>query len=232
MAEPTASISPASGKLLAAEEGHVGISAMVGETRLDPPVGKHPRELYLGQAHPPPPRHPYEVPLNRDHDQPVHGPITDRMYNGDAWYGHEGIPLHLASINAGWYDSLARGPEARYGPYHPQFILPLPFASRQYASYVNDPTIHLQPSAMGRGHYANTPPPFRGPHTAEYANGGCEPPAYRHAHLYDPMPSNAGMGSSPQESAHRSAGATVTHPEVVSDPSDLPAGDIADTRGK
>ena len=85
---------------------------------------------------------------------------------------------------------------------------------------------------MGHGHYANAPTPFCGPHTAEYANGGHEPPAYRHTHLYDPMPSNAGMGSSPQESAHRSAGATVTHPEVVSDPSDPPAGDIADTRGK
>ena len=112
MAEPMASISPASGKLLAAEEGHVGVSATVGETRLDPPVGEHPRELYLGQAHPPLPHHPYEVPLNRDHDQPVHGPVTDRMYNGDARYGHEGIPFHLASINTSWYDPLARGPEA------------------------------------------------------------------------------------------------------------------------
>ena len=234
MAEPTASISPASGKLLAAEEGHVGVSAVVGEMRLDPPVGEHPRELYLGQAHPPAPRHPYELSLNRDHGQPMHGPVPDRMYSGDARYGHDGNPFHLAGINAGWYEPLARGAEARYSPYHPQFIFPPPFASRQYASYVNDPTIHLQPSAMARGHYANAPPPFHGPYAAEYTNpnGGREPPAYRHANLYDPMPTNVGMGPSSRESANHSAGATVTCPEVISDPSELPAGDIADTRGK
>ena len=85
---------------------------------------------------------------------------------------------------------------------------------------------------MGRGHYANAPPPFH-PHAAEYANpnGGREPPAYRHAHVYDPMPSNAGVGAGTQEGANRSAGATVIRPEVVSNPYDLPAGNIANTSG-
>jgi len=233
MAEPTTSISPASGKLLAAEEGHIGVLSGVGETRLDPPVGEHPRELHLGQVRPPPPRHPYELGLNRDHDQPIHGPLPDRMYSGDARYGHEGILFHLAGIKAGWYDppGLGRGPEARYGPYHSQYILPPPFASHQYAGYANDPPIHLQ-HAMGRGHYANAPPPFH-PHAAEYANpnGGREPPAYRHAHVYDPMPSNAGVGAGTQEGANHSAGATVIRPEVVSNPYDLPAGNIANTSG-
>ena len=219
MAEPMAAISPASGKLLAAKEGHVG------ETRLDPPVGEHPRELHLGQVPPHLPRLSYELPVNRNQDQPVHGPLPNRMYSGDARYGHEAIPFHLAGINPGWYDPLGRGPDVRYSPYHPQFILPPPFAARQYANYPNDPTIHLQPSAMGRGHYANVPPPFHSPLATEYVspNGGHEPPAYRHAHLYDPMPT--------QESANRSAGVTATRSEAISDSSDLPAGDITDTSG-
>jgi len=101
MAEPMASISPASSKLLAAEEGQIGISSGVGETRLDPPIGNHPRELHLSQVCPPPPRHPYELPLNRDHNQPIHGPLPNRMYSGDAQYGCKGIPFHLAGINTG-----------------------------------------------------------------------------------------------------------------------------------
>ena len=175
-----ASVSPASGKLLAAEEGHIGASSGDGEMMLDSPVGD---DLHLGQAHPPLPRRQYELPLSRDQDQPAHGPLPDRIYSGDAQFGHEGIPFHLSSINPGWYDPLARGPEVRYGPYHPQFILPPPFASRQYAGYANDPTIHLQSGAMERGHYANMPLPFHGPHTAEYVspNGGREPSAYQHA---------------------------------------------------
>ena len=86
---------------------------------------------------------------------------------------------------------------------------------------------------MGRGHYANTPLPFHGPHATEYVspNGGREPSAYRHAHLYNSMPANVGAGPSTQESTKRSAGAAVARPEVITDPSDLPVGDIADTSG-
>jgi len=139
--------------------------------------------------------------------------------------------LHLGAINTGWYDPLGRGAEVRYSPYHPQYILPPPFAPRQYTSYANDPTIHLQPNAMGRGHYTNAPPPFHGPHATEYdnPNGDHESPAYQHAHLYDPMSSNAAAVGPSQESTKHSAGGTVTRLEVISESSDLPAGDTTDT---
>ena len=231
MAEPMASVSPASGKLLAAEEGHISISSGDGKMVLDPPVGEHPGELHLGQARSPLPCHQYELPLSRDQDQPMHEPLPDRIYSWDARFGHEGIPFHLPSINSGWYDPLGRGPEVHYGPYHPhpQFILPPPFGSHQYANYANDLTIHLQPSVLGCGHYVNALPPFHGLHAVEYVNpsGSHEPSAYRPAHHYNPMPSNAGVGLSTQENAKRSA----TVPEVVSDPSDLPAGYTADASG-
>ena len=104
---------------------------------------------------------------------------------------------------------------------HPKFILPPPFGSRQYANYANDLTIHLQPGMLGCGHYVNALPPFHGLHTVEYVNpsGSHEPSAYQPAHQYDPMLSNAGVGPSTQENTKHSA----TVPEVVSDPSDLPA---------
>ena len=170
MAEPTVAMSPASGRLLAAEEGHIGVYSGDEVMKLDPPVGKHLRELHLGQAHRPLPRH-QEMSL------------PSRIYSGDAQFGHEGVLLHLGTINTGWYDPLGRGAEVRYSPYHPQYILPLPFAPRQYTSYANDLMIHLQPNAMGHGHYANAPPPFHGPHATEYdnPNGDCELPAYQHA---------------------------------------------------
>ena len=218
MAEPTVAMSPASGRLLAAEEGHIGVYSGDEVMMLDPPVGKHLRELHLGQAHRPLPRH-QETSL------------PSRIYSGDAWFGHEGVPLHLGAINTSWYDPLGRGAEVRYSPYHPQYILPLPFALRQYTSYANDPMIHLQPNAMGHGHYANAPPPFHGPHATEYdnPNGDRESPAYQHAHLYDPMSSNAAAVGPSQESTKHSAGGTVTHLEVISESSDLPAGDTTDT---
>jgi len=48
MAEPTVAMSPASGRLLAAEEGHIGICSGDEVMMLDPPVG----ELLKSHVHP------------------------------------------------------------------------------------------------------------------------------------------------------------------------------------
>ncbi|KAI6158408.1 hypothetical protein EDD17DRAFT_1899517 [Pisolithus thermaeus] len=133
------------------------------------------------------------------------------MYSRDDQFSYDGIPYH-PSINPGWYDPSHRGSEVRYGPYHPQFILPPPFTPHRYPAhgYANDPTIHWPPGARGFGHHTNVPPPFHGAHETEYANAGgsCELPvrAYRQAQVYDSVPSDAGALLGTQSGLEHSAG--------------------------
>ncbi|KAI6017671.1 hypothetical protein PISMIDRAFT_19203 [Pisolithus microcarpus 441] len=215
--------SAASARLLAAEEGSVGVSAGNGEADPDPPMGEFLGEPYTGEAHPPLPRHRHNLQANRDlqsQDQPpyVGG---DGLYSGDEQFSYEGIPYHR-SINPGWYDPSGRGSDIHYGAYHPQFILPPPFPPHRFPAwgYANDPTIHWPHSARGPGHHAHAPLPFRGARNAEYANAsGSRKPlvsAHRQAQAYNLMPSDGGMllgtRGGPEYSAR-------TSPDAILEPS-------------
>ncbi|KAI6119009.1 hypothetical protein EDD16DRAFT_1706872 [Pisolithus croceorrhizus] len=231
IAESTIPSSAASVRLLAAEEGYVGVSPGERGMELEPPAGESPGELYLGQPHLPLPHHQRDPQMNRDHQLQVNVG-ADRMYSRDDQFSYDGIPYH-PSINPSWYDPSHRGSEVRYGPYHPQFILPPPFAPHRYPAhgYANDSTIHWPPGARGFGHHTNVPPPFHGAHETEYANAGGsrELPvrAYRQAQVYDSAPSDAGALLGTQSGLKHSAG---THQDAVLDSTDPPAGsDIATT---
>ncbi|KAI6100450.1 hypothetical protein EDD16DRAFT_1717422 [Pisolithus croceorrhizus] len=215
IAESTIPSSAASVRLLAAEEGYVGVSPGERGMELEPPAGESPGELYLGQPHLPLPHCQRDPQMNRDHQLQVNVG-ADRMYSRDDQFSYDGIPYH-PSINPGWYDPSHRGSEVCYGPYHPQFILPPPFAPHRYPAhgYANDPTIHWPPGARGFGHHTNVPPPFHGAHETEYANAGGSPP------------SDAGALLGTQSGLEHSAG---TRQDAVLDSTDPPAGsDIATT---
>ncbi|KAI6162419.1 hypothetical protein EDD17DRAFT_1757189 [Pisolithus thermaeus] len=223
--------SAASARLLAVEEGYVGVSPGERGMEPEPPAGELPGELYLGQPHLPLPHHQHDPQMNRDHQLQVNVG-ADRMYSRDDQFSYDGIPYHL-SMNPGWYDPSHRGSEVRYGPYHLQFILPPPFTAHCYPAhgYANDPTIHWPPSAKGFGHHTNVPPPFYGAHETEYANvsGSHDLPvrAYRQTQVYD-LPSNASALLGTQGGLKHSAG---THQDAVLDSTDPPAGsNIASTR--
>lgn len=231
VAESTIPISAASVRLLAAEEGYVGISPGERGMEREPPASELPGELY-GQPRLPQPRRQHDPQINRDHQLQVNVG-ADRMYNRDDQFSYDGIPYH-PSMNPGWYDPSCRGSEVRYGSYHPQFILPPPFAPHRYPAhgYANDPTVHWPPGMRGFGHHTNVPPPFHGVHETEYANAGGsrELPvrAYRQAQVYDLAPSDAGALLGTQDGLENSAG---TCQDVVSDSIDPPAGGDTATTG-
>ncbi|KAI6011168.1 hypothetical protein EDC04DRAFT_2609982 [Pisolithus marmoratus] len=139
---------PAS-RLVAAEEGYIGGSSGDGEMATDSTAGECPGEPNHSQTHLPLPRYHYDMTMSRDQDQPMHL-NSDRMYHGDDQFGYEGIPYPL-SINSRWYDLSARGSDVCYGPYHPQYILPPPFAAHCYpgmhnANYANPSGGHELPA--------------------------------------------------------------------------------------
>ena len=216
MADPLAPTSPSSGRLLAAEEGLADAASGDGKTAQDYSVGETSEVPYQGQVPHPQYRRQYEMQINKDYqlqDQPTQsrGPPSEGMYDVDAHFGYEGIPYHLGFNSTGWYGPSGR--DAHYGSY-PQYILLPPFASRRYTGYGNDPTMHLQVGAMGRGPYTNPLPPFHGPRPIEY---GREPPsgAYRHNPFDSSTSSNAEAGPSTREG------------DVSSHPSDPAATDSA-----
>ncbi|KAI5985808.1 hypothetical protein EDC04DRAFT_2913640 [Pisolithus marmoratus] len=223
------SLSTAS-RLVAAEEGYIGGSSGDGEMATDSPAGECPGEPNHSQTHLPLPRYHYDMTMSRDQDQPMHL-NSDRMYHGDDQFGYEGIPYPLG-INSRWYDPSARGSDVCYGPYHPQYILPPPFATHHYLGYTNNPIIHWQPPTRGPAHYTNAPLPFHSVHNADYANpsGGCELPAgpYRHAEVYGPKQPDAAAFPDTRGGTEHSMGTTVTSLSVTPDPSDL-AGNIPST---
>ncbi|KAI6115356.1 hypothetical protein EDD16DRAFT_1708745 [Pisolithus croceorrhizus] len=229
-AESTIPSSAASARLLAVKEGYVGV--LPGERGMEPepPAGESPGELYLGQPHLPLPHHQRDPQMNRDHWLWVNVG-ADGMYSRDDQFSYDGIPYH-PSMNPRWYDPSHRGSEVRYGPYHPQFILPPPYAAHRYPahSYANDPTIHWPPGMKGFRHHTNVPPPFHGVHETEYANvsGSHELPvrAYQQTQVYDSL-SNASALLGTQGGLKHSAG---THQDAVLDSTNPPAGsDIAST---
>ncbi|KAI6026005.1 hypothetical protein EDC04DRAFT_2899680 [Pisolithus marmoratus] len=223
------SLSTAS-RLVAAEEGYVGGSSGDGEMATDSPAGECPGEPNHSQTHLPLPRYHYDMTMSRDQDQPMHL-NSDRMYHSDDQFGYEGIPYPL-SINSRWYDPSARGSDVHYGPYHPQYILPPPFATHRYPGYANNPIIHWQPPMRGPVHYTNAPLPFHSMHNADYANpsGGRELPAgpYRHAEVYGPKQPDAAAFLDTRGGTKHSMGTAVTSLSVTPDPSDL-AGNIPST---
>ncbi|KAI6040754.1 hypothetical protein EDC04DRAFT_2991577 [Pisolithus marmoratus] len=195
---------------------------------LDSSMGESAWEPFLGQVHLPLPCHHYDMQMNRDHelqDQLGHNEI----YSRDDQFGYEGIPYD----NPGWYDPPGRGSDVCYGPYHLQFILPPPFTAHHYPGYTNDPMICWPPGMRGPVNYTSTALPFCGMHNADHANpnGGCEWPAraYRWAMVYNPIPSGAGVLPDTQEGTEHSAGTAVTGSDVMSGPSDPPAGNIVNT---
>ncbi|KAI6037305.1 hypothetical protein PISMIDRAFT_12927 [Pisolithus microcarpus 441] len=233
MAESSTSLSTASTRLLAAEEGYIGGSS--GDREMVPaaPVSECPGEPNHDQAHPPLPHCHYHTQMSRDHelqDRPMHvGP--DRVYHGNDQFGYKGIAYH-PNINPGWYNPSGRGLDARYGPYHHQYILPPPFTPHRYPGYANNPIMHWQPAARISGHYTDAPLPFQSMHDADYANtsGGQELSArpYRHAEVYNPKQSDAGILPGTQGSTDCSMGAVVTSLDIMPGPSDA-AGNIPST---
>ncbi|KAI6016714.1 hypothetical protein EDC04DRAFT_2608352 [Pisolithus marmoratus] len=143
----------------------------------------------------------------------------------------KGFPT-LSGINSRWYDPSARGSDVCYGPYHPQYILPPPFATHCYLGYANNPIIHWQPPTRGPAHYTNVPLPFHSMHNADYANpsGGHELPAgpYRHAEVYGLKQPDAAAFPDTRGGTEHSMGTAVTSLGVTPDPSDL-AGNIPST---
>ena len=224
MVDPLAPTSPSSGRLLAAEEGLADAASGDGKTAQDQSLGETSEEPYQGQVLHPQYRRQYKAQINKDYqlqDKPIQPP-SEGMYGVDAHFGYEGIPYH-PGFNTGWYDPSGR--DARYGSY-PQYILPPPFAPRRYTGYGNDPAMHLQVGAMGRGPYINSLPPFHGPHPIEY---GRELPSggYRHNPFNNSTSSNAEAGPSIREGGNRSPEATTTHPGVSSHPPDPATTDSA-----
>jgi len=237
VADPKDSISPASCRLLATEEGHIGVRSGPMEAGQDPLVGNPPGARPPG--HLPLPHHHYEMPMDRavyPHDNPArlrtHEPLPDLAYHDDGRFNYEGAPYHLG-INSGWYDPSGRGPDVQYGRYHPRFLLLPPFASRPYMNmYANDnPAIHQQPGTMGRGHYTNPHLPLRSQHMTGYAepSGAHEPVpgAYREAYLRQMSPGTAAPPSI-EGAANHSVDILGTHPDNFVHPSKPPIHDAAD----
>ncbi|KAI6113137.1 hypothetical protein F5141DRAFT_1063394 [Pisolithus sp. B1] len=84
-AESTILSSAASARLLAVEEGYIGISPGERGMEPEPPAGESPGELYL------------EI-------------ISSRMYSRDDQFSYDRIPYH-PSMNPRWYDPSHRGSE-------------------------------------------------------------------------------------------------------------------------
>lgn len=104
--DPKDSTSPASYKLLAAEEGHISVHSGPMEGIQDPLVGN-----LLGacpQSNLPLPCHHYEMSMDREvypHDNPtqlgMHEPVLELAYHDDGRFNYKGVPYHLG-INPDW----------------------------------------------------------------------------------------------------------------------------------
>ena len=106
MADPMDSMSAASRRLLAAEEGHIAVHLGDMEAGQDPLVGNPPGAWPLG--HLPLPRHHYEMQMDREaylHDNRAwlgpHEPLPDPVYHGDGRFNYDGVPYH-PGLNTGW----------------------------------------------------------------------------------------------------------------------------------
>ena len=233
MADPMDTISPASYRLRAAEEGYIGIrpgpldpgqDSIIG----DPPGGRSSGHLPLPHRH-------YATVMDKEAyvpDNPNPGrlatrePLPDLVYHGDGPFDYDGIPYHHGT---NWYGPSARGPDVQYGRYHPP-----PFASRPYMNmYANDnPTIHWQPGSMGRGHYTNPQFPLRGQPMAGYAepSSGHEVVlgAYREARDYRAMSPGTAAPPGVEGGTRYSADIPGTHPDGIAQPSEPPTHNAAD----
>ena len=237
-ADPMDSVSAASCRLLAAEEGHIAVHSGDMEAGQDPLVGNPPGAWPPG--HLPLPRHHYEMQMDREaylHDNCAwlgpHEPLPDPVYCGDGRFNYNGVPYH-PGLNTGWYDPSGRGPDVQYGRYHPQYLLPPPFAPRPYMNmYANDnPAMHQQPGTLACGPYTNPQPPLHSQHMAGYAepSGGHEqsPGGYQEAQYYHPIsPGTVAPPSIEGDATHR-ADIPGTHSDGMSQPSEPLVHDAAD----
>jgi len=221
-------MSPASCRLLSAKEGHIGVHLGPIEPGQDSLVGNPPG----APGHPSLPHRHYEMPMDREgflHNNPacrgIHKPLLDPVYNDNGQFNYDGVPYHLG-INTGWYDPSGRAPDGQYSRYHPQYLLPPPFASCPYMNmYANDnPTMHCQPGTMARGHYTNPQLPLHSQHLVGYAepSGSHEPipGAYREAQYLHAMPPGPVAASSVEGGANQSADLSGTHPDDIAQQSE------------
>ena len=226
-ADPMDSVSPASCRLLAAKEGHIAVRSGDMEAGHDSLVNNPPGTRLPG--HLPLPRCHYKMQVEREaylHNNPArrpHEPLPDPVYHSNDQFNYDRVPYH-PGINTGWYDPSGRGPDVQYGRYHPQYLLPPPFASRPYMNmYANDNlTMHWQAGTMGRSHYTN--PLLCSQHMAGYAepSGSHEPGlgAYPEAQYHCPMAPGTMAPPSVEGGAKHHADTPGTHSDGISQPSE------------
>ena len=235
-ADQNDSISPASCRLLAVKEGHIGVHLGPIEPGQDPLVGNPPGACPPG--HPALPHHHYEMPDREAylHDNAAHlgtcKPLPDPVYHSNSGFHYDRVPYHLG-MNTGWYDPSGRGPEVQYGRYCPQFLLLPLFASCPYMTmYADNTTIHRQHETMGRSHYINSQLPLCSQHIAGYAepSGGHEsvPGGYREVPCYRTMSPGTAVPPSVEGGAKHSADIPGTHADDTAQPSEPLVHEAAD----